>query len=41
MENSAKSASELMLVTYVHPKFMFVGDKPAALNLSGIVLGSK
>ena len=30
-----------MLVTYVHPKFMFVGDKPAALNLSGIMLGSK
>ena len=30
-----------MLVTYVHPKFVFVGDKPAPLNLSGIVLGSK
>jgi len=26
---------------YVHPKFMFVGDKPAPLNLSDIVFGSK
>ena len=32
---------QLMFVTYVHPKFVFVGDQPAALNLSGIVLGSK
>ena len=30
-----------MLVTYVHPKFVFVVDKPAPLNLSGIVFGSK
>ena len=30
-----------MLGTYVHPKFMFVGDKPAPLNLSDIVFGSK
>jgi len=30
-----------MWVTYVHPKFMFVGDQPAALNLSGTVFGSK
>ena len=30
-----------MFVTYVHPKFVFVGDQPAPLNLSGIVLGSK
>ena len=30
-----------MWVTYVHPKFMFVGDKPAPLNLSDIVVGSK
>jgi len=30
-----------MWVTYVHPKIVFVGDKPAALNLSDLVLGSK
>jgi len=30
-----------MWVTYVHPKSMFVGDKPAALNLSDVVFGSK
>jgi len=30
-----------MLGIYVHPKFMFVGDKPAPLNLSDIVFGSK
>ena len=30
-----------MLVTYVHPKLVFVGDKPAALNLSDTVFGSK
>jgi len=31
-----------MWVTYVHPKFMSVGDKPStALNLSDIVFGSK
>jgi len=30
-----------MWVTCVHPKFVFVGDNPAALNLSDIVLGSK
>ena len=41
MDTSARSASELMLVTYVHPKFMSVGDKPAALNLSDLVFGSK
>ena len=30
-----------MWVTYVHSKFVFVGDKPAPLNLSDIVFGSK
>ena len=30
-----------MLGTYVHPKFMFVGDKPAPLNLPDIMSGSK
>ena len=31
-----------MWVTYVHSKFVFVGDKPARpLNLSDIVFGSK
>ena len=30
-----------MWVTYVHSKFVFVGDKPALLNLSDIVFGSK
>ena len=37
----ASQTCELILGTYVHAKFMFVGDKAAPLNLSDIMSGSK
>jgi len=31
----------MWLVGHVYPNFVFVGDNPAALNLSDLVFGSK